>query len=287
MTSIPTKDVPTKAIEMKAIRLTSFNPNFLLRLLLIVAFLAVWEGVVRLFSIPLFILPAPSAIFFALWNGITSALYLDHMWVTLAETLLGFALGSVLAFTFGISVALSRRVEYFLYPFIVMFQAMPKVALAPLIIIWFGLGLTSKVVSAALVAFFPLMVNTIVGLRSADEDRINLMRSLAATRGQIFWMLQLPNAMPYIFAGLEIAMIFALIGAIVAEFVGAQSGLGMLMQSMNFTMDVAGQFSVLLILSVLGLLLNTAVTEIRRRVLFWDPSQKLGANAPLKKGGVS
>jgi len=284
MTSLPTKAVPTKAIGMKPIRLKSFNPNFLLRLLLIVAFLAVWEAIVWLFAIPLFILPAPSAIFFALWNGITSALYLDHVWVTLAETLLGFALGSILAFTFGISVALSRRVEYFLYPFIVMFQAMPKVALAPLIIIWFGLGLTSKVVSAALVAFFPLMVNTIVGLRSADEDRINLMRSLAATRGQIFWMLQLPNAMPYIFAGLEIAMIFALIGAIVAEFVGAQSGLGMLMQSMNFTMDVAGQFSVLLILSVLGLLLNTAVTEIRRRVLFWDPSQKLGAGASAKKG---
>jgi NitT/TauT family transport system permease protein len=209
------------------------------------------------------------------------------VWVTLTETLLGFAFGSLLAFALGIAVALSRRTEYFLYPFIVMFQAMPKVALAPLIIIWFGLGLTSKVVSAALVAFFPLMVNTIVGLRSADEDRINLMRSLAATRGQIFWMLQLPNAMPYIFAGLEIAMIFALIGAIVAEFVGAQSGLGMLMQSMNFTMDVAGQFSVLLILSVLGLLLNTLVNQVRRRVLFWDPSQKLGANAPLKKGDVS
>ena len=261
--------------------------NFLLRLLLVAAFLAVWEGAVRVFAIPLFILPAPSAIFFALWNGIASSLYLDHVWVTLTETLLGFALGSALAFAFGISVALSRRVEYFLYPFIVMFQAMPKVALAPLIIIWFGLGLTSKVVSAALVAFFPLMVNTIVGLRSADEDRINLMRSLAATRGQIFWMLQLPNAMPYIFAGLEIAMIFALIGAIVAEFVGAQSGLGMLMQSMNFNMDVAGQFSVLLILSVLGLLLNMAVNLVRRSVLFWDPSQKLGAGASAKKGGFT
>ena len=260
--------------------------NFLLRLLLIVAFLAVWEGAVRLFAIPLFILPAPSSVFVALYRGVASALYLDHIWITLTETVLGFAFGSVLAFTLGIAVALSRRTEYFLYPFIVMFQAMPKVALAPLIIIWFGLGLTSKVVSAALVAFFPLMVNTIVGLRSADEGRINLMRSLAATRGQIFWMLQLPNAMPYIFAGLEIAMIFALIGAIVAEFVGAQSGLGMLMQSMNFTMDVAGQFSVLLILSVLGLLLNTIVNEVRRRVLFWDPSQKLGANAPLKKGDV-
>jgi NitT/TauT family transport system permease protein len=129
------------------------------------------------------------------------------------------------------------------------------------------------------------MVNTIVGLRSADEDRINLMKSLAATRTQIFWMLQLPNALPYIFAGLEIAMIFALIGAIVAEFVGAQSGLGMLIQSMNFTMDVAGQFSVLLILSVVGLLLNTLVTQVRKRVLFWDPSQK--ADGLSVRGGPS
>ena len=248
--------------------------SFLLRLLLIAAFLAVWEAIVRLFAIPAFILPAPTSIFMALYRGIASSLYLDHVWITLKETLLGFALATILAFGLGIAVALSRRIEYFLYPFIVMFQAMPKVALAPLIIIWCGLGLTSKVVSAALVAFFPLMVNTIVGLRSADEDRINLMRSLAATRGQIFWMLQLPNAMPYIFAGLEIAMIFSLIGAIVAEFIGAQFGLGMLMQSMNFTMDVAGQFSILLILSVLGLVLNSCIVLIRKRVLFWDSSQK-------------
>jgi NitT/TauT family transport system permease protein len=257
--------------------------NFVLRLLLIAAFLAVWEAAVRLFEIPMFILPTPSSVFTALWRGIASSLYVDHIWITLSETLLGFLVGTSLAFLFGTVIALSRPVEYFLYPFIVMFQSMPKVALAPLIIVWFGLGLTSKVVNAALVAFFPLMVNTIVGLRSAEEDKVNLMKSLAATRTQIFWMLQLPNAMPYIFAGLEIAMIFALIGAIVAEFVGAQSGLGMLIQSMNFTMDVAGQFSVLLLLSLLGLLLNGIVTGVRRRVLFWDPSQKFDAEAAKKE----
>jgi NitT/TauT family transport system permease protein len=135
---------------------------------------------------------------------------------------------------------------------------MPKVALVPLILVWFGLGLTSKVISAALVAFFPLMVNTIVGLRSADEDRINLMRSLSASRWQIFRMLQLPNAMPYIFAGLEIAMIFALIGAIVAELISSERGLGMLMQS-SASHDGAGQFS---ILSILGLILNGLVTFV-------------------------
>jgi NitT/TauT family transport system permease protein len=257
--------------------------NFALRLLLIAVFLAVWEAGVRLFEVPMFILPTPSNVFTALYRGIASALYVDHIWITITETLLGFVLGTSLAFVLGTVIALSRPVEYFLYPFVVMFQAMPKVALAPLIIVWFGLGLTSKVVNAALVAFFPLMVNTIVGLRSAEEDKVNLMKSLAATRSQIFWMLQLPNAMPYIFAGLEIAMIFALIGAIVAEFVGAQAGLGMLIQSMNFTMDVAGQFSVLLLLSLLGLLLNGIVAGVRRRVLFWDASQKFEADAASKE----
>ena len=248
--------------------------NFVLRLLLIAAFLLVWEGVVRLFQIPMFILPTPTNVFIAFYRGFASALYIDHIWITVTETLMGFVLGTALAFLLGTAIALSRPVEYFLYPFVVMFQAMPKVALAPLIIVWFGLGLTSKVVNAALVAFFPLMVNTIVGLRSAEEDKVNLMKSLAASKAQIFWMLQLPNAMPYIFAGLEIAMIFALIGAIVAEFVGAQAGLGMLIQSMNFTMDVAGQFSVLLLLSMIGLALNWIVIAVRQRVLFWDASQK-------------
>ncbi len=129
-------------------------------------------------------------------------------------------------------------------------------------------------VNAALVAFFPLLVNTMVGLKSADEERVNLMRSLAATPSQIFWMLRLPNALPFVMAGLDVAMIFALIGAIVGEFVGAQQGLGMLIQSMNFTMDVSGQFSILIILSVLGLVLNRIILFVRRRILFWDPSEK-------------
>ena len=260
----------------------------ILRLFLMAGLLAIWEWAVATFEVPAYILPAPSRIFFALYNGLRSGLYPGHIWVTVSETLLGFGVGCALAFLLGAIVALSRRVEYFFYPIIVMFQAMPKVALAPLIIVWFGLGLTSKVVSAALVAFFPLMVNTIVGLRSTDEDRVNLMRSLSASRWQIFRMLQLPNALPYIFAGLEIAMIFALIGAIVAELVGAEKGLGMLIQSMNFTMDVAGQFSVLLILSVLGLILNGAVTLVRRRLLYWDVSRDVDVGGQYaKKGDLS
>lgn len=259
--------------------------NMAFSVLLFVVFLGVWQEGVQLAHVPAFILPTPTAIFTAFYRGVASGIYVHHLWVTLVETALGFAAGSALAFAFGVTVALNRRVEYFLYPYIIMFQSMPKVALAPLIVVWFGLGLTSKVVNAGLVAFFPLMVNTIVGLRSADEDRINLMRSLDASETQIFWMLRLPNAMPFIMAGLEIAMIFALIGSIVAEFVGAESGLGMLIQSMNFTMDVAGQFSVLLILSAVGLLLNKCIGLFRKRVLFWDASEKARDDLSEAKGG--
>ncbi len=253
--------------------------NLLLTGLLFCLSVGLWEAVVRGFQIPAFILPAPSSVAVALGRGLGSGLYVHHLGYTLVETLLGFLLGSALGFCLGTAVAMNRYVEFFFYPYIVMFQSLPKVALAPLILIWFGLGLTSKVVNAGLVAFFPLLVNTMVGLRSADEDRVSLMRSLAASERQIFWMLRLPNALPFVMAGLDVAMIFALIGAIVAEFVGAQSGLGMLIQSMNFTMDVSGQFSVLLILSVLGLGLNRAISLIRRRILFWDPSEKQALEA--------
>ena len=248
--------------------------NIALSVLLFCASVGAWEGVVRLFEVPAFILPPPSQVALALWRGFASGLYLQHLWHTLLETMLGFIAGSALGLVLGTAVALSRPIEFFLYPYIVMFQSLPKVALAPLIVVWFGLGLTSKVINAALIAFFPLLVNTMVGLRSADEERVSLMRSLAASERQIFWMLRLPNSLPFVMAGLDVAMIFALIGAIVAEFVGAQKGLGMLIQSMNFNMDVSGQFSILLILSVLGLLLNRGVMMIRKRVLFWDPSEK-------------
>jgi NitT/TauT family transport system permease protein len=258
--------------------------NAVLRVLLLVISLAVWEAAVRALAVPAFILPRPSAVGEALWRGAVSGVYLQNLWITLAETLLGFALGSAVAFVLGTALAASRRTEYFLYPYIVMFQSMPKVALAPLVVVWFGLGIVSKVVSAALIAFFPLLVNTIVGLRSADEDRVDLMRSLAATQLQIFWMLRLPSALPFIMAGLEVAMVFSLVGAIVAEFVGAEAGLGVLIQSRNFSMDVAGEFAVLAILAFVGLALNAILVSVRRRVLFWDASQKAAEAAASVKG---
>lgn len=254
--------------------------NVALTVALLGATILAAEWMVRALAVPAFILPAPSQVAAALWRGFASGLYPKHLLHTLTGTLLGFLLGAAVGFALGAAVALNRWVEYFLYPYIVMFQSVPKVALAPLIVVWFGLGLKSQILNTALVACFPLMVNTIAGLKSADDERVNLFRSLTASGSQVFWMLRIPSALPFVMAGLETAMVFALIGAIVAEFVGSQAGLGMLIQSMNFNLDVAGQFSVLLLLSIVGLVLNRAIVFVRRRVLFWDPSEKMEGRVP-------
>jgi NitT/TauT family transport system permease protein len=249
--------------------------NIIAAILLFVGVMMAWEVAVRAFEIPSYILPPPSSVVVALWRGLSSGLYPLHFGYTLFETLAGFTIGVVVGLILGTAIAVSPRVEYFLYPYIVMFQALPKVALAPIIVLWFGLGIGSKIITSALIAFFPLMVNTVVGLRSVDEDRLNLLTSLSASPGQIFWYLRFPSALPFIMAGLDLALIFALIGAIVGEFVGAQAGLGVLIQTMNFNMDVSGQFSVLIVLSAIALVLNRIVMLVRRRILFWDASEKL------------
>lgn len=234
------------------------------------ALLGLWEFVVRYFNVPAFVIPKPSSVVIALYNGLASGLYLWHMGITLAEVLAGFAIGSGIGFLLGVGIATNRYVEYFVYPYAIVLQSLPKVALAPLIVLWFGLGITSKVIAAALICFFAVMVNTIAGLRSVDQDRVDLVRSLDGSNFQVFWMLRLPAALPFIMAGLEIALTFALIGAVVAEFIGAENGLGMLVQSMNFSMDVAGSFSVLVVLAVVGLVLNYLVAQIRKRLIYWE-----------------
>lgn len=248
-------------------------------LLIFACVMGLWELVVTINKVPPYIVPAPSRIFLALVNGLSSGLYWRHILVTMTEVVGGFAVGLLLALVLGLMIALSPRIETYVYPYIIMFQSMPKVALAPVLVIWFGLGLTSKIVNVALISFFPILVNTIVGLRSVDPDRVNLMRSLGASKWQIFKMLRLPNALPFIVAGVEVGIIMSLLGAIVAEFVGAEAGLGMLIQSMNNTLDVAGQFSILIILSAIGLSLNKLAGFIGDRLLFWDPSRKVKTGA--------
>jgi NitT/TauT family transport system permease protein len=253
----------------------------LISLALLAALASLWEIAVRYFQVPAFVIPTPSAVAFALYGGLASGLYPAHMLVTLIEVIIGFCFGSAIGFALGVGIATNRYIAYFLYPYVIVLQSLPKVALAPLIVLWFGLGITSKIVAAALICFFAVMVNTIAGLKSVDQDRVDLVRSLGGTRYQVFYMLRLPAALPFVLAGLEIALTFALLGAIVAEFLGAEQGLGMLMQSMNFSMDVAGSFSVLVVLAALGLTLNWIISEIRRRLIYWESN---GTEATEKPG---
>ncbi|MDU6240889.1 MAG: ABC transporter permease [Bradyrhizobium sp.] len=256
--------------------------NRLLSVLLLAGLLVSWEVVIRVFGIAPFILPAPSAVAQALWRGFANGPFLQHTLITVAEVLLGFIFGSAVGLVLGVGIALNRHIAYFVYPYIVMFLSMPKVALAPLIVLWFGLGITSKIVTAALVTFFPVMVNTIAGLNAANRDGIDLIRSLGGTERQIFTMLRLPAALPMIVAGLEIAMTLSLIGTVVAELIGAEQGLGMLMQSMNFSMDTAGVFSILIVLAIVGLVLNQALKSARRRMIFWENAGR-AASTPSKR----
>jgi NitT/TauT family transport system permease protein len=192
--------------------------------------------------------------------------------VTLVEVFLGFVIGSTIGLVLGIFISQIRLLDATLRPYIVAFQCLPKVAIAPIIIMWFGYDITSKVVMVTLLTFFPLLVNSMAGFHSVDLDRIELLRSLSATRWQIFWKVKFPSALPFIFAGLDIAAVFAIVGAIVGEFVGAQLGLGVQILSMNAQMDTAGSFSVCIVLAVMGLVLNYLIRGIQRRVLFWAAS---------------
>ena len=228
-----------------------------------------WEGAIRFFEVPAFILPPVSAIVVALWSGLTSGLYVTHAGVTATEAIIGFLIGSLLGVAIGTIIVVFPTMERIVYPYVVALQTVPKVAIAPLMVVWFGFGLTSKILVVALVSLFPVLVNVIAGLRAVDQDRLDLLEALSASRWQVFRYLRFPNALPFIFAGLNTAIVFAVIGAIVGEFVGANRGLGFLILQANYQLDIAGAFSLFVVLSVMGIALHGALRWIERRCVFW------------------
>lgn len=254
------------------------KPELILVPLIFVLAMGAWEGIVRLLDVPVFVVPAPSDVVTALVNGLKSDIYFSNAAVTLSEALLGFLIASAAGILLGGLIAQFALLERVLYPYLVALQTLPKIAIAPLIILWFGFGMSSKVVIAAIVSFFPILVNVIAGLKSVDRNKIDLMRSLRASRWQIFWKIRFPNALPFVFAGLDIAIIFSILGAIVGEFVGSQAGLGNLIVQLNFNLDVAGVFGALVFLSAMGITLHAVMGWLRRRLIFWaEPERVIGA----------
>jgi NitT/TauT family transport system permease protein len=236
--------------------------------------LLVWKLGVLIFKVPPYILPAPEQVFIALWSGIAvapaSALgwYLP-LWSTMSNALLGFAIGAGLGLVFGSVMAEFRPVETALMPYAFALQSLPKVAIAPLIVIWCGFGDGSKVAMAALLAFFPMMVNSFAGIRASEVERLDLMRALSASRLETYYLVKLPSAATYIFAGLDMGIVYALLGTIVAEFLGAQEGMGVAITKAQAVTDVAGVFAALVVLGVTGVLLHLIVRWVERSIVHW------------------
>lgn len=250
------------------------RPELLLSVLLFVVIIGGWELLVRVLNIPPIIFPPPSAVIVSLINSLGSPSFLYHFWITFYETIAGFAVGAVIGLLLGGVIGQFPLLERTLYPYVVAFQTVPKVAVAPIIVIWFGYGVTSKVVITATIAFFPVLANTIVGLRATPPDQLELLIAYTANRWQTFWKVKVPQALPYIFVGLDVAIVLSVIGAIVGEFVGAQAGLGYLIMQRNFSMDMAGTFAILVVLSVMGMALHGLIQAVQRRVVFWmEPAE--------------
>lgn len=241
----------------------------LVSIVLLIALLSAWEGAIRIFGISSLMFPAPSSVALALKEGLISGLYWRHIGVTVSEMLVGLLIGAVCGFVIGVVISEFEQVGRILFPYLVSIQSLPKVAIAPVIIMWFGFGIESKLVVVALITFFPILINTLSGLSIIDEQRIDLMRVLLADRWQTFLYVRLPSAAPTIFAGLNVAAVLALTGAIVAEFVGAQRGLGVLLMQSQTNLDTAGMFAVLVLLACIGLATNLSVRRLERMVLYW------------------
>jgi NitT/TauT family transport system permease protein len=247
---------------------------------LILGGLALWEAVCRLGLVSHLILPAPSAVSVDLYGAVLEIIrggpLRTHTLVTLYEILAGFALGVAVGFVAGVLIAEVPTLNRVLMPYIIALNAAPKIAFAPLLLVWFGFGMGSKIVMAALIAFFPLLVNVVTGVANADQAKLRLMQSLAASRRMVFLKVKLPDAMPMIFAGLKTSIVLAVVGAVVGEFVGADAGLGHLIKESEYQMDVAFTFTVIVLLSAIGILLFYALEFLERRVLFWTAPRRRG-----------
>ncbi|GGH57587.1 ABC transporter permease [Comamonas phosphati] len=234
---------------------------------LLVVLLGLWELLVRSWGLSALVLPAPSAIAQSLWTGLASGYFWPHIRATLQALLLGLAAGGAVGLLAGMALAESALLERVLKPYVVVSQVVPKLALAPLFVLWFGFGMLPTVLITALICFFPLMENTLTGLRQVDAQRLQLFRMLGATRLQTLLLLKLPTGLPAILAGLRVAVVLALVGAVVAEFMGASRGLGAVVIAAQGMMDTTLMFAALVLIAAMGLLLYQACLVLERRLL--------------------
>ena len=241
-------------------------------LLTLVAMVVVWELAVDLFRVPEYVLPTPRGIAAAMvkeWRYLAL-----HTWITVQEVLLGFAMAVAVGIPIAVAIVYSPLIERAIYPLLVGSQSVPKIAIAPLLIFWAGLGLFPKVLVAFLISFFPIIIDTVVGLRSVEPEMLHLARSMGAGAGRTFLKIRFPSALPNIFAGLKVAVTLAVVGAIVGEFIQADRGLGYALLQANAVMDTRLGFAAIIVLSAVGIALFVAVDWIERRLIPWHASHR-------------
>jgi NitT/TauT family transport system permease protein len=241
-------------------------------LILIVAIFVLWDLVIRIFKIPPYLIPAPwdvAKMLVAEWPR----LWRESL-VTGYATLGGFGLSILFGIPIAMLIAYSRLVESYLYPLLVFSQSVPKIAIAPLFVVWFGFGIFPKVVSAFLLGFFPVVVATVMGFKSMETEMIDLARSMRASRLQMFLKFSLPQALPNIFSGLKVSATLAVVGAVVGEFVGSNSGIGYVLQIANGNFDLPLMFAALFVLSMMGVILFAVVDLVEKMMIPWHQSRR-------------
>jgi len=227
-----------------------------------------WDLISNALDIQDFLVPAPSDIASSLWED--RSLLISNGWVTLKEVVLGFVIAAIVGVGFAILIHLSDLARRAVYPLLIGSQTIPIVILAPILVVWFGFGLTPKLVIVALICFFPITVNTLDGLRSVDPDLTKMMRALGAGRVQRLWRVEIPTALPYAFSGARVAITVSVIGAVFAEYVGSSEGLGHLINQAQAQLLTARSFAAVVVLSAMALGLFALVTVAERRIVTWD-----------------
>jgi len=249
-------------------------PQFTISPALLVALIAGWWFATDVLRVPAYVVPPPQDVLRAAIAGLSrwpweKASFWYHAGVTVWEALLGFAIGSALGALLGLVLSHWPILGKSWYPYIVGFQSLPKVALAPLMVVWFGFGIEGKVFITAIITFFPVLVNMMAGYQAVEPERIELARSCNASELHLLTKIIIPSCLPFLFAGLGVASVLSILGAVVGEFVGASAGLGMLLMQYNQAMEIAPMFAVIVLLAVIGFLMNHAVSLIERRYCFW------------------
>jgi ABC-type nitrate/sulfonate/bicarbonate transport system permease component len=235
--------------------------------LILVSLLSLWEAYVRFFSVPKWLLPAPSVIAVTLVTN--RELLVRHSLITLLEVLIGCGVSLVVGVILAAAIVWSRTLERVLYPVVIASQTIPIIVIAPLLLVWVGYGLTPKVIVVALIAFFPIVVNTVDGLKSVDPDTVNLMRTLGAKRWHIFVKVQVPASLPFFFSGARVAMAVSVIGAVIGEWVGSSQGLGYLMIRSKPQFLTERVFAAIVILSAMGIGLFGGLGVIEKLAIPW------------------